>query len=101
MSLPEKLIKEVESAEALLKEGGTLLNLTIQSLNLNEININWEDVKLANTTFLGCDMSDEIEIILRKKGAVIYPKIVGLPYNPYRKKLYSWQELMEGYDVEN
>lgn len=101
MALPEKLIKEVESAEALLKEGGTLLNLTIQSLDLNEINIKWEDVKLANTTFLGCDMSEEIEITLRKKGAVIYPKIVGLPYNPYRRELYTWQELMEGYDPEN
>ncbi|MFH1534180.1 MAG: hypothetical protein ABID64_04590 [Nitrospirota bacterium] len=101
MPLLEKLIKEVESAEAFLKEGNTLLNLTIQSLDLNEIHIDWENVKLANTTFLGCDMSEEIEIVLRKKGAVIYPKIVGLPYNPYRKSLYTWQELMEGYDVEN
>jgi predicted Rossmann-fold nucleotide-binding protein len=101
MSSQEKLIKEVESAEALMKEGGTLLNLTIQSLDLNEIKIDWESVKLANTTFLGCDMSEEIELILRKKGAVIYPKIVGLPYNPYRRDLYTWQELMEGYDVEN
>ena len=101
MPLSEKLITEVESAEALLKEGSTLLNLTIQSLDLNKIDIDWENVKLANTTFLGCDMTEDLELMLRKKGAVIYPKIVGLPYNPYRRKLYTWQELLDGYSVED
>ena len=101
MPLPKKLIKEIESVHDFLEEGNMLLNLTIQSLDLNEIDIDWEKVKLANTTFLGCNMSEDIELILRKKGAFIYPKLVGLPYNPYRKSLYTWQELMDGYDPEN
>jgi predicted Rossmann-fold nucleotide-binding protein len=46
-------------------------------------------------------MTEETELLLRKKGAVIYQKIVGLPYNPYRKELYTWQELMGGYDIKN
>ena len=101
MPLPKQLIKEIESIDDLIKQGSALLNLTIQDLDLNKVNIDWEKEKLANTTFLGCDMSEEIEIILRKKRAIIYPKFVGLPYDPYRKSLYTWQELMEGYDPEN
>lgn len=101
MPLPKQLIKEIESVQDLLGEGNTLLNLTIQSLDLNKADINWEEVKLANTTFLGCKMTEETELILRKKGATIYPKFVGLPYNPYRKSLYTWQELMEGYEPGN
>ena len=101
MPLPNQLIKEVGSVHDLLKQGDMLLNLTIQNLDLNEVDIDWEKVKLANTTFLGCEIPEEIEFILRKKGAFIYPKFVGLPYNPYRKDLYSWKELMDGYDPED
>ncbi|MFH1284088.1 MAG: hypothetical protein ABIH78_00670 [Candidatus Peregrinibacteria bacterium] len=101
MPAPKKLIKEIQSVEELLKKGDTLLNLTIQNLDLKKTSIDWAKIKLANTTFLGCDMPVETELLLREKGAVIYPKIVGLPYNPYRKDLYTWQELMDGYDPDN
>jgi predicted Rossmann-fold nucleotide-binding protein len=100
MPIPEKLIKEIESVKDLLKHGDTLLNLTLQNLDLRKTDIDWSKIKLANTTFLGCEMSDETELILRKKRAIIYPKLVGLPYNPYRKNLYSWNELMDGYDPD-
>lgn len=101
MAVPKKLIKEIESVKALLEEGDTLLNLTIQNLDLRALNVDFSKIKLANTTFLGCQMSREIELLLREKGAMIYPQIVGLPYNAYRKDLYTWQELTEGYSVEN
>lgn len=94
MTLP-KLIKEIKSVSDLITEHGLLLNKTIQSIDLNKVAIDWKDVKMANTTFLGCDMSPDIEAILRSKGATIFPKIVGLPYNPYRKELYKWQKLMD------
>ena len=101
MNIPKKLIKEIKSVKDLLKQGDTLLNLAILNLDLKKDKVDWSNIKLANTTFLGCDMDDETEQLLRKKGAIIYPKIVGLPYNPYRKDLYTWQELMDGYDVDN
>lgn len=101
MPLPNQLIKEIKSINDLLNQKEVLLNLTIQNLNLNEVDIDWKKVKLANTTFLGCDMSEDVEFILRKKGAFIYPKFVGLPYNPYRKDVYTWQELLDGYEPGN
>ncbi|MBD3330789.1 hypothetical protein GF354_04645 [Candidatus Peregrinibacteria bacterium] len=101
MTTPAKLIKEITSVEELLKHKDMLLNLTLQNLDLREVDVDWKDVKIANTSFLGCEMDEETELILRKKGAIIYPKFVGLPYNPYRKDLYTWQELMDGYTPEN
>ncbi len=100
MSAPKKLIKEVETVEELLKYGNRLLNLVIQDLDLSELKINWNDVEMANTSFMGCKIPFEVEKILRSKGAMIYPKIYGRPYNPYRINLYTWQELMEGYSKE-
>ncbi len=100
MPIPKKLIKEIESVDDLLKHGDTLLNLTIQSLDLSEADLDWEKIKIANTTFLGCEMSIETELLLKKKGATIYPKIVGLPYNAYRRDLYTWHELLDDYDPD-
>ncbi|MFA6305393.1 MAG: hypothetical protein WC651_01525 [Candidatus Gracilibacteria bacterium] len=95
------MIKEIKSMKELLGQGNVLLNLTIQSLDFRKEKIDWENIKLANTTFLGCDMDQKTEAILVQKGATIYPKIVGLPYDPYRKNLYTWNELMDGYDTKD
>lgn len=97
----KKLIQGIESIKDLINHGDSLLNLTIQDLDLTKADVDWSNIKLANTAFLGCKMSKETEAILREKGAFIYPKFVGYPYNPYRKNLYTWQELMDGYDPEN
>jgi len=101
MPAPKKLIKEIKSVKDLLAQGNTLLNLTIQDLNFKKEKIDWKNIKLANTTFLGCEMDDETESILRQRGAIIYPKVVGLPYNPYRKSLYTWEELIKEGDTKN
>ncbi len=95
------LIKTIKTIKEFKQNLPTLLNLTIQNLDFRNEEIDWKEVRLANTTFLGCDFNMEAQLILKEKGAYIYPKIVGLPYNPYRKTLYSWEELMGGYDIEN
>ncbi len=100
MPAPKKYIREIESVKGLVDQGNELLNLTIQDINLGEIELDWENVKIANTTFLGCEMPIELEVKLREKGATIFPKAIGLPYNPYRKSLYTWQELLEGFTPE-
>lgn len=95
------MIKEIKTIEALLSEQTKLENCTIQDLDFRKHAINWEDSELKNTTFLGCTFLEKDELLLRKKGAIIYPRLEGLPYNPYRKTLYNWKELMEGYEPEN
>ncbi|MEL7221145.1 MAG: hypothetical protein AAGJ93_07485 [Bacteroidota bacterium] len=89
----ERIITQISSFQALLKNGQSLKNCTLQALNLEQLNINWENFTIDNTLFLGCQLSLKEEHQLRKKGAYIYPAPQGLPYQPYRTTLYGWETL--------
>lgn len=93
----EVFIKEIKNLQQSLKKGGILHNYTFQSIDFSNQNIVWKNFKIKNTTFLGCKLKEEDENLLRKKGAIIFPQPPSLPYQPFRKSLYNWQELMEGY----
>lgn len=97
---PDVYIKEVESLQKFIKNGTSLRNCTLQDLDFTNVNINWETFEIDNTTFLGCKMSLDEECRLRKLGAWVYQAPNNIPYNPFRKSLYKWQELMEGFDPE-
>ena len=94
----EKLIKYPEQLSRHLENHNSLENCTLQDLKPK--GINWEKIKIANTTFLGCELPLEEEILLRELGANFFPRKQGLPYNPYRRELYTWQELMDGWSPE-
>lgn len=93
----ERLITEIESFQQLLQNGRSLKNCTLQGLNLAPLKINWHMLHIEDTTFLGCRLSLEEELLLRQKGAYIYLAPQNVPYNPFRHRLYQWQELMEGF----
>lgn len=96
-----EMISEIENITQLLAQRN-LRHKAIQGLDLSHLQIDWESVDLQGAIFLGCHFASvEDECIVRKHGAYIFPQLDGLPYNPYRSKLYTWQELMEGYDPEN
>jgi len=54
----------------------------------------WRSAAIDHTYFLGCRFSGpEIEAMLQQRGAVIFPRLAGLPYDPYRTSLYTPDEL--------
>jgi predicted Rossmann-fold nucleotide-binding protein len=93
--------REIKTIEELKSLPSDFSDITFVNIDLTNAGITWKDCSFDNTLFLGCAFSEEDEIVIRKKGGVIYPVIEGLPYNPYRKGLYTWQELMEGYSFGN
>jgi len=96
------MIYEIEDIGQLLAQRNSLSNKAIQGLNLSKLIIDWESVDLQGTIFLGCTFAKpEDEYTVKRQGAYVFPQIDGLPYNPYRAKLYTWQELMEGYNPHN
>lgn len=98
----KKVIYEIEDIGQLIAQRNSLSDKAIQGLNLSKLIINWETVDLQGTIFLGCQFAKlEHEHIVRRRGAYVFPQFDGLPYNPYRAKLYTWQELMEGYNPHN
>lgn len=93
----ENIIREVDSLQHFIQNGKSLENCTLQGLNLAPLKINWEMLNFKNTTFLGCGLALEEELLLIQKGASVYRSPGGLPYNPFRNRLYHWRELMEGF----
>lgn len=79
-----------------------LRNTTLVDLDLREISVKWEDYQLdSSTLFVGCKLKLEQEIELRKREVNLLNAPTTLPYQPLRRDLYAWQELMKGYSADN
>ncbi|MFJ2768317.1 LOG family protein [Streptomyces sp. NPDC087300] len=51
---------------------------------------------VAGAVFLGCPMGQEAADRIRAAGALVFPPVPGLPFNPYRGLLYSPDDLFAG-----
>ena len=97
----ETVLRSREDLLAHVATHGHLRHCTLQDISLHELDLDWASVPLENTNFLGCGLENGAAQTIRDRGGLIYPPMPGLPYNPYRKTLYHWQELMEGYAEED
>lgn len=67
-----------------------------QSLDLRGRTAQLEAMQAQGGIFLGCTFDAGVEESLRSRGALIFPKLEAVPFNPYRGRLYTPQELYEG-----
>jgi predicted Rossmann-fold nucleotide-binding protein len=95
MEQTDSIVKEIQSFEVFIKNGTSLQNRTIQSLDFRKLNINWDLLHIKNTAFLGCQFQSDDKLKLIKRGARIYDAPSDLPYHPFRKTLYDWKELQQ------
>jgi len=87
---------EIESVCSYLDKKPDLAGCILQGLDLTSLDLS--EVKVEGTVFLGCQFAqDEDALDLQTRGATVFPAFTGLPYNPYRGSLYTWQELLEGH----
>lgn len=52
----------------------------------------------AGAVFLGCGLLPDTEELLRRRGALIFPDLPNIPFEPYRPGLYRAAELYAGLD---
>lgn len=95
------LINSLKAWKNFTKESKDLTNLVIQGINFKNENVDWSQFKYENTTFLSCAFNRNQATEVISYGAIVYPKFKNLPYNPNRNSLYSYQELLDGYNFEN
>ena len=93
----ERTIRGIKSLNAFLQLGQHLRDCTIVGIDFLKHPVDWVGLEIDHTTFLGCTFEETEEAYLRRKGAFIYPRHPGLPYDPYRGSLYTWQELLSGF----
>ncbi len=95
----ENMISSIETIEALRDNGHFLRNCTVRGLDLRSLAIDWDSWEIENTSFLGCKFSLDDECKLRRKGAfIISEPPSSYPFDPFRTRLYTWRELLEGLD---
>jgi len=93
-------MREIDSISALERLDHKLQHTVIQGLDLSHLD--WNKVDCTGATFLGCQFPSSISACdLADKGALIFPEIPNLPYKPYRHKLYTREELMEGWVADD
>ena len=99
-SSEETSFQKIDLTKKYLKKNNCLNGCTFQDLDFTKVNVDWPKFDTKDASFLGCTFPKGIEDLLRKNGALIIAKPKDIPYNPFRKNLYTWQELMEGYSAK-
>ncbi|MFI1049250.1 LOG family protein [Streptomyces griseoruber] len=98
--------REIESLaefDEVVRDFGTLSHFRFQSVDLTDRT----DVLLALDTsaalFLGCPMAPDAAAKARASGALVFPPVPGLSFDPYRGFVYTPDELFasldEGYEA--
>ena len=77
---------------------GSMSGWQVQGLDLTSV----EDALLGlaprGALFLGCTLSDETADRLRSGGALLFPEVPDVPFDPWRPALYTSAELYDGLD---
>lgn len=90
-------VEDLESFDRLVSAGAVhLQGWHAQSLDLRGRSAVLDSLDVAGALFMGCTFDDGVEDGLRRRGALIFPRLAGVPFNPYRSTLYSPEELYAG-----
>ncbi|MEU8776410.1 LOG family protein [Streptomyces sp. NPDC048606] len=75
---------------------GSLSGYRVQSVNLLERTFALLSADTSSAVFLGCAMEPDASVKVRADGALVFPPVPDLPFNPYRGLLYTAGELFAG-----
>lgn len=78
---------------------GTLAGYRLQSLDLTDRTFALLSADTAGAVFLGCRMEPDATAKVRADGALVFPPVPDLPFDPYRGLLYTPDELFEDIDA--
>jgi len=80
---------------------GTLADVVIQGVDLSERAEVLARTPCAGATYLGSNLTDDALRSVLDQGAVVFPRLPDLPFDPYRAHLYRQGELLEGWTAES
>ncbi|MFE0808739.1 LOG family protein [Streptomyces sp. NPDC058794] len=98
--------REIESLaefDHVVSAHGTLAHYRVQAVDLTERTDALMSADPTGAVFLGCRMAPEAAARVRAAGALVFPPIPGLPFEPYRAHVYTpdalYASLDEGYEA--
>ncbi len=102
--VPPTEIESHEDLERWIAETGSLRNTVVQNVNLAKLWSSLEGIPMDGAVFLGCDIPAQALVRVVEAGAVVFPRLdhgsVRFPFNQYRARLYSPEELLAADDDE-
>ncbi|MFF9395154.1 LOG family protein [Streptomyces griseoluteus] len=100
---PDHEIESLAEFDTVVAAHGTLAGFRVQAVDLTG---RTEDLLRLDTTgavFLGCPMHLGAAAHLTARGALVFPSVPGLPFDPYRGFVYTPEELFaslaDGYEA--
>jgi predicted Rossmann-fold nucleotide-binding protein len=89
----------IEEVRTHLKSNADCTSAVFQGLDLKSLGEPLGKANLTNALFLGCSIPAELFGVIEEQGGTIFPKLTGLPFNPYRNSLYTPEELLGDYEM--
>jgi predicted Rossmann-fold nucleotide-binding protein len=90
--------REIESLDEFDRRAsrGALAGYRVQSVDLTGRTAVLLATDTSGAVFLGCPMEPEALAKVRDDGAMVFPPVPGLPFDPYRGSLYTPDQLFDG-----
>lgn len=94
-------IHDIETLRAHLASGLPLAHVVVQGVDVGPAAADLRAADVAGLVLLGCDFPAGLAADMTAKGAVIFPMLSARPYEPYRNRLYTPDDLFAGFNPEN
>ncbi|MFF7973550.1 LOG family protein [Streptomyces sp. NPDC007905] len=94
--------REIESLaefDQVVAEHGSLARFRVQAIDLTGRTKALLTLDTTGAVFLGCPMEPEAAAHIGASGALVFPPVPGLPFDPYRGFAYTSDELFESLDA--
>ncbi|MEU0052046.1 Rossmann fold nucleotide-binding protein [Streptomyces sp. NPDC006184] len=88
-------IESLAEFDEVVAEHGTLARFRVQAVDLTGRTDVLLRLDSTGAVFLGCPMAPEAAARVRSAGALVFPPIPGLPFDPYRGFVYTPDELFD------
>ncbi|MFJ8000526.1 LOG family protein [Streptomyces sp. NPDC096310] len=92
----DREIESLDEFDRIVQTRGTLRGYRVQSVDLTARTPELLRTDTTDTVFLGCPMDPDGASKVRADGAMVFPPVPNLPFDPYRGFLYSADRLFEG-----
>ncbi|MFD3380043.1 MULTISPECIES: LOG family protein [unclassified Streptomyces] len=94
----DREIETLEEFDAVVSSRGTLAGFRVQCVDLTDRTRELLASDATGAVFLGCPMRENAAAKVRADGALVFPPLPGLPFDPYRGHLYRPAELFASLD---
>lgn len=88
-------IETLEQFDEVISRGGHLSHKVVQDLDLTGRADALTTSDVRQTIFLGCTFASGVANALRDRGALLFPALPDLPFDPYRASLYTASALFD------